>query len=103
MERIILTTGGTGGHVFPALAVAEEIRRRNPKAMILFMGSAQGPEADMAAKAGLDFVGLPVKGVVGRGGRGVFALLGVAAHGFAQGLCNTHFVQNIVGNLERLA
>lgn len=73
MERIILTTGGTGGHVFPALAVAEEVRARYPQAQILFMGSASGPEADMAAKAGLDFVGLPVKGVIGRGGRGIFA------------------------------
>ena len=77
MERIILTTGGTGGHIFPALAVAEEIYRRNPNAMILFMGSRHGQEADMAAKAGLDFVGLPVRGILGRGGRGMLAALGM--------------------------
>ena len=78
MERIILTTGGTGGHIFPALAVAEEIRRRNPHAMILFMGGQYGQEADLAAKAGIDFVGLPVKGVIGRGGKGIFAAIGMA-------------------------
>ena len=77
MERMILTTGGTGGHVFPALSVAEEVLRRNPRAMILFMGGRHGQEADMAAKAGLDFVGLPVRGVLGRGGRGFLAAFGL--------------------------
>jgi UDP-N-acetylglucosamine--N-acetylmuramyl-(pentapeptide) pyrophosphoryl-undecaprenol N-acetylglucosamine transferase len=77
IERVILTTGGTGGHIFPALAVAEEIRRRNPEAMILFMGGRYGQEADLAVKAGLDFVGLPVRGVMGRGINGLFAALGM--------------------------
>ncbi len=73
MRRIILTTGGTGGHIFPALAVAEEITRRHPKARILFMGGQYGPEADLAARAGLEYVGLPVRGVLGRGLRAVTA------------------------------
>ncbi|MDR2162268.1 MAG: undecaprenyldiphospho-muramoylpentapeptide beta-N-acetylglucosaminyltransferase [Desulfovibrio sp.] len=77
MERVILTTGGTGGHIFPALAVAEEIRRRRPEAMILFMGGQYGPEGDIAAKAGLDFLGLPVRGILGRGGQGARAALGM--------------------------
>ena len=77
VERIILASGGTGGHIFPALAVAEEIRRRRARAMILFMGGLYGPEGDIAAKAGLDFVGLPVRGVLGRGGKGLRAALGM--------------------------
>jgi len=77
MDRVILTTGGTGGHIFPALAVAEEIRRRYPNAMLLFMGGRYGPEADLAAKAGLDFIGLPVRGVMGRGVKGLGAALGM--------------------------
>ena len=44
MERILLTTGGTGGHIFPALAVAEELRNRYPQAQIVFVGSQHGPE-----------------------------------------------------------
>lgn len=71
--RIILTTGGTGGHVFPALAVAEEIRRLHPAARILFMGGQYGKEAVWANKAGLEFVGLPVRGMIGRGFKAVAA------------------------------
>lgn len=73
MERIILTTGGTGGHIFPALAVAEEARRRYPGIAILFVGSAYGPEGELARKAGLEFVGLPVRGLLGRGLRAIAA------------------------------
>ncbi|MDR3043223.1 MAG: undecaprenyldiphospho-muramoylpentapeptide beta-N-acetylglucosaminyltransferase [Desulfovibrio sp.] len=73
MRRVILTTGGTGGHIFPALAVAEEITRRYPKARILFLGGRYGPEADLAARAGLEYVGLPVRGVMGRGLRALAA------------------------------
>ena len=75
MDRVILTTGGTGGHIFPALAVAEEIRSRYPGAMLLFMGGKYGQEADLAVKAGLDFIGLPVCGIMGRGLKGVGATL----------------------------
>ena len=49
MQRVLLTTGGTGGHIFPALAVAEELRRRHPGIGILFMGSDYGPESASAS------------------------------------------------------
>ena len=73
MDKILLTTGGTGGHIFPALAVAEEIRRRNPRADLLFVGSLYGPEQRLAAQAGIPFAGLPVRGFLGRGLRAVGA------------------------------
>lgn len=69
MNRIVLTTGGTGGHIFPALAVAEEIKARFPQAQVLFVGGRRGKEEELAAKAGLTFAGLPVAGVLGRGWR----------------------------------
>jgi UDP-N-acetylglucosamine--N-acetylmuramyl-(pentapeptide) pyrophosphoryl-undecaprenol N-acetylglucosamine transferase len=75
-KRVILTTGGTGGHIFPALAVAEALRAQG--AACLFVGSRHGPEAGWAAKAGLEFVGLPVRGVLGRGLRSLAALAGMA-------------------------
>lgn len=77
MKRVILTTGGTGGHIFPALAVAEEIRRRHPSCAILFMGGKYGREADLAVQAGLEYVGLPVRGFLGRGFKAVGAGFGM--------------------------
>lgn len=67
MLKIILTTGGTGGHIFPALAVAEVLAQKG--ADLLFMGATYGQEADLAAKAGLPFIGLPSRGFLGRGWR----------------------------------
>ena len=66
LKKIILTTGGTGGHIFPALAVAGELKKRNPGVEILFMGGS-GPEGDLARKHGLEFQELPAKGIMGRG------------------------------------
>lgn len=76
--RIILTTGGTGGHVFPALAVAEQLRKLAPDTDILFVGSDYGPERRLATEAGLKFRGLPVRGVLGRGFQSVPAIVGMA-------------------------
>jgi UDP-N-acetylglucosamine--N-acetylmuramyl-(pentapeptide) pyrophosphoryl-undecaprenol N-acetylglucosamine transferase len=67
LKRVVITTGGTGGHIFPALAVAEKIREQNPDCKICFLGGESGPEAALARKAGLEFKGLPARGVLGRG------------------------------------
>lgn len=75
MLRIILTTGGTGGHVFPALAVAEEIKKQVKDVEILFLGSRYGLEQHWVRDAGISFAGLPVQGVLGRGLRAVGALV----------------------------
>lgn len=77
MKRIILTTGGTGGHIFPALAVAEELRSRFPDVEFLFVGGEYGPERDIVTRAGIPFVALPVRGVLGRGFKAVSALAGL--------------------------
>lgn len=73
MEKVILTTGGTGGHIFPALAAAEELRARRPGIELLFIGSLYGPEKELAAKWGLPFAGLNVRGFLGRGPKALAA------------------------------
>jgi len=77
ISRLVVTTGGTGGHIFPALCVAAEVKRRSPQAKVLFLG-AGGPEGELAAKAGLDFQALPASGVLGKGLKGLLAMFWVA-------------------------
>lgn len=77
MQRIILTTGGTGGHIFPALAAAEELKARFSGIELLFVGSNHGPEKDLSARAGIPFAGLPVRGFLGRGTRALAAAAGM--------------------------
>ena len=50
--RLVFAGGGTGGHVYPALAVAEEVVRRAPQSQILFLGTAQGLESHAIPAAG---------------------------------------------------
>jgi len=52
IERILIAGGGTGGHVYPAVAVAEEVLARNPEAQILFIGTERGMEARILPKLG---------------------------------------------------
>jgi UDP-N-acetylglucosamine--N-acetylmuramyl-(pentapeptide) pyrophosphoryl-undecaprenol N-acetylglucosamine transferase len=77
ITRLAVTTGGTGGHIFPALAVAAELRRRNPALRALFLGGG-GPEGELARKAGLEFRALPAVGVLGKGLRGLLAAVTVS-------------------------
>lgn len=67
MKRLILTTGGTGGHIFPALAVAEAVGQQEPDCQILFVGGDRGPERRWVEQAHIPFVALPARGVLGRG------------------------------------
>ncbi|WP_245820189.1 undecaprenyldiphospho-muramoylpentapeptide beta-N-acetylglucosaminyltransferase [Mariniphaga anaerophila] len=62
MERVIISGGGTGGHIFPALAIANEIGKRYPDAEILFVGALGRMEMEKVPAAGYKIVGLPVTG-----------------------------------------
>ncbi|BCS88354.1 undecaprenyldiphospho-muramoylpentapeptide beta-N-acetylglucosaminyltransferase [Pseudodesulfovibrio sediminis] len=75
LNRVVITTGGTGGHIFPALAVATELVLRNKGVDVLFVGGP-GPEGDMARKFGLRFVELPASGIMGRGIPGILSAIG---------------------------
>jgi UDP-N-acetylglucosamine--N-acetylmuramyl-(pentapeptide) pyrophosphoryl-undecaprenol N-acetylglucosamine transferase len=63
LTKIIISGGGTGGHIFPALAIADEIKRRNAEADILFIGAEGKMEMDKVPQAGYSIVGLPIAGL----------------------------------------
>ncbi len=78
--RVIFAGGGTGGHLFPGLAVAQEFLRRDRETQILFVGTEQGIEFRVVPKEGLKLEALKVKGMKGRGLRGLLdAAYGVPA------------------------
>ncbi|MBC7125412.1 MAG: undecaprenyldiphospho-muramoylpentapeptide beta-N-acetylglucosaminyltransferase [Bacteroidales bacterium] len=60
--RIIISGGGTGGHIFPAISIANAIREQNLDAEILFVGAEGRMEMDKVPQAGYNIVGLPVAG-----------------------------------------
>ena len=57
--RLTITGGGTGGHVHPALAVVDELRRRNQLGEVVWIGSRGGHEQQAALAAGIRFVAIP--------------------------------------------
>jgi len=63
IKRAIISGGGTGGHIFPALAIANEIKRRNPDAEILFVGALGKMEMEKVPAAGYKIIGLPIAGL----------------------------------------
>jgi|SRR5262245_6541496 len=63
---IVIAGGGTGGHVFPGLAIAQELRRRDPSREILFLGSTSGLETRLVPQAGFALRTLRLGGIAGR-------------------------------------
>ena len=62
-KRFLISGGGTGGHIFPAISIANEIRRRMPQAEILFVGADGRMEMEKVPAAGYQIKGLPVQGL----------------------------------------
>ena len=60
--RIIISGGGTGGHIFPALSIADAIKSKKPDAEILFVGADNRMEMQRVPEAGYRIVGLPIMG-----------------------------------------
>ena len=61
--RIIISGGGTGGHIFPAISIANKLRELNPDSEILFVGAEGKMEMDKVPAAGYKIVGLPIVGL----------------------------------------
>ncbi|MFA5818313.1 MAG: undecaprenyldiphospho-muramoylpentapeptide beta-N-acetylglucosaminyltransferase [Bacteroidales bacterium] len=62
-KRVIISGGGTGGHIFPAISVANALRRIDPEIEILFVGAEGRMEMEKIPAAGYRIIGLPVAGI----------------------------------------
>ena len=60
--RVIISGGGTGGHIFPAIAIANEIKKQKPGAVILFVGAKGKMEMEKVPTAGYKIIGLNISG-----------------------------------------
>lgn len=63
MKRVIISGGGTGGHIFPAVAIADELKRQFPQIDILFIGAEGKMEMEKVPQAGYKIIGLPIVGL----------------------------------------
>lgn len=64
--KAIIAGGGTGGHLFPAIALAEELRSRTTDLPLLFVGAEGGVEASLLTRRGWDFEGIRASGLQGK-------------------------------------
>lgn len=63
MNKVIISGGGTGGHIFPALSIAHALKKLNPETDILFVGAEGKMEMEKVPAAGYTIVGLPIAGI----------------------------------------
>ena len=99
IERIIVAGGGTGGHLFPGIAVVEELRRRNPDLEVAFVGTERGIEARVIPALGEKLELIEVQPLKGRSTgqllRSVMMLPGAAAQ--AMRILSAHRPDLVVG------
>ncbi|GHP15001.1 UDP-N-acetylglucosamine--N-acetylmuramyl-(pentapeptide) pyrophosphoryl-undecaprenol N-acetylglucosamine transferase [Lentilactobacillus fungorum] len=60
--RLIISGGGTGGHIYPALAIIEDLLKQEPDSKVLYVGSRRGLESAIVPKQGIDFMELEIQG-----------------------------------------
>ncbi|MBW1922293.1 MAG: undecaprenyldiphospho-muramoylpentapeptide beta-N-acetylglucosaminyltransferase [Deltaproteobacteria bacterium] len=65
--KVVIAGGGTGGHIFPGIAVAREFKRRFPQAEVLFVVGQKEMEAEIVRRHGFPYESLNVEGIKGRG------------------------------------
>ena len=82
--RMLVAGGGTGGHVFPGIALAEEVVTRHPSNDVVFAGTARGLEASVVPAAGFPIELIEVKGLKGKGLVGALLNLVLIPRAFLQ-------------------
>jgi len=61
--KVLIAGGGTGGHIYPGIAVAEEIKRLSPETSVLFVGGDRGLEGRVVPEAGFELATIPARGL----------------------------------------
>ncbi len=61
--RVVITAGGTGGHIFPALAIYDQLKKTDPKLEVLYIGTTDRMESTMIPEKKIPYVGIPMKGI----------------------------------------
>lgn len=61
--KIIVSAGGTGGHIYPSLAIINKLKERNPDVEILYIGTTDRMEKDIIPSLGINYVGINIKGL----------------------------------------
>lgn len=61
--RVIITAGGTGGHIYPALSIYDKIIEKEPDSKVLYIGTTDRMEKDIVPKRGIKYVGLKISGL----------------------------------------
>ncbi len=75
--RVVIAAGGTGGHMYPAIAYAKAFQQHDPEGHILFVGTGKTVERNVFSKEGFQFEAIRVEGVVGKSCLKVFRALGL--------------------------
>jgi len=74
-SKIIISGGGTGGHVYPALAIGEKLKEIAPHLQLTFVGSSRAVEKTIMERQGVEFVPLKIEGLKGKGLKSIRSLL----------------------------
>ncbi|PIX22259.1 MAG: hypothetical protein COZ68_12525, partial [Deltaproteobacteria bacterium CG_4_8_14_3_um_filter_43_13] len=61
--KVFIAGGGTGGHLFPGIALAEEFKRRNPESICVFVGAKGGIESKIIPREGFELRSIDIKGL----------------------------------------
>ena len=61
--KALIVAGGTGGHIYPALAIINKIKEKEPNSKFLYIGTTDRMEKDIIPKLNIPYVGIPMKGL----------------------------------------
>ena len=82
--RVILSGGGTGGHIYPAIAIGQKIREEKPDSQIIYVGIKGGPEEKIAVKNGYEFKAIEAMGIPRKINKRLFKALATNLKGFKE-------------------